>query len=99
MDKRFRVYYLVNFNHHWWDSNLDIGDIVYNENIRELQRRVPSLKITPNNQEYNIELLKRFGVENVGELHQKKVSCLKEEETLLRNTMSNLKYIRWTKVG
>lgn len=87
MDKRFRVYYLVNFNHHWWDSHLDIGGIVYNENLRELQRRVPSLKITPNNQETDEPA------------HQKKVSCLNEEETLLRNTMSNLKYISWTKIG
>lgn len=84
MDKRFRVYYLVNFNHNWWDSHLDIGAIVYNENLRELQRRVPSLKITPNNQD---------------ETHQKKVSCLNEEETMLRNAMSNLKYISWTKIG
>ena len=86
MDKRFRVYYLVNFNHRWWDSNLDIGGIVYNENLGELQRRVPSLKITPNKQQPGEQTF------------QKKLSCLNEEETMLRNAMGNLKYISWTKV-
>lgn len=92
MDKRFRKYYLVNFNHHWWDSNLDIGGMVYDENLRELQRRVPSLKITPNKQE------ERLGLDNLERPYQKKVSCLNEEENLLRTTLSNIKYVSWTKL-
>lgn len=91
MDKKDRVYYLVNFNRDHskvgWDKNgWDKDGTIYAKNVKELQDSVKSLKITDNRQTKYTNMY-----------FQRKISCLKKEERCLRtafNKMDNIEYVK-----
>ena len=92
MDKKDRVYYLVNFNRNhfkegWSSNNWDKDGVIYANNVKELQSSIKSLKITENNQSKYTNL--NF---------QRKISCLKKEERCLINAFNKLNNVEYVKI-
>lgn len=91
MDRRHRVYYLVNLNQNhklqgWWSRGWDGYGLRYRANTIALQIRVPSLKVSPNNQ-----------INKRSTYYQMKVSCKKEDEERLVNQLRTLKDVDYVK--
>ena len=92
MDRRHRVYYLVNLNQnyrkqYWWSTSWDSYGMIYNRNLRILKEAVPSLKIRPSHRDWRST-----------DYYQMKVSCKWEEERLLRDTLDKLKQTNYEEI-
>lgn len=99
MDYRARVYYLTNLNQNynrggWWSKGWDDYGRVYRENIRKIKSAVTSLKITPNNQTKSKLRNGRYV-----DYYQMKLSCKKEEERLLIETLDELRDANYIKLN
>lgn len=90
MDKRYRVYYLLNLNQNykkagWWSKDWDNYGVIYNHNLSALKSNVDSLKITFN---YKTTL---------SGYHQMKISCKKDDEKNLLSILNTFKDIEYIK--
>lgn len=81
MDRRHRVYYLVNLNQNhevggWWGRGYDNYGIRYDRNMDLLVRDVPSLKVRPIAE-----------ANAVDDYYQMMISCRKRDEAELIETL------------
>lgn len=95
MDKRYRVYYLVNLNQNyklnwWWSKGWDNYGVIYDSNMLTLVNKIKSLKITENKQlsKEHFDCI-YFGF---------KISCKKEEENTLVTLLNKLKDCNYLKI-
>lgn len=84
IDTRHRVYYLVNLNQNhtregWWSKGWDDYGFVYEKNLQTLKRHAKSLKIRQCNKH-----------DRGGDYYQMKISCKKEDESILRDLLDKL---------
>ena len=92
MDRRHRVYYLVNLNQNhkksgWWVSGWDSFGSLYELNMHMLKQHIPGLKISPSHLDY-------FSTE----YYQLKLSCRKEKEYLLVDMLNKLPQTEYKKI-
>ena len=92
MDRRHRVYYLVNLNQNhtkqgWWSAGWDSYGIVYDRNLGTLKKAVHSLKIMPSRLDYRSEYY-----------YQMKISCKWEEEQTLLNVLDKMRLVNYMKI-
>lgn len=92
MDRRHRVYYYVSLNQNhkmpgWWCAGWDDYGLIYDKNLDILKKSVPSIKIMPSRLTY-----KSLGY------YQLKISCKKEDEHILLDTLGRMRKTDYAKV-